>query len=211
VVHDFATKYFALPPRHTTVIADAVSYASETAQSDQKFDYIIHDVFTGGAEPVDLFTIEFLQNLHAMLKNNGVIAINYAGDLLLPPPRIIANTIKAVFPNCRIYRESEPPSETVLLKDRRDFTNMVFFCINSGAKVTFRKAKDSDFLQSGARRHYLMPEHEIKPEVLQEKAGDGGVLYKNQTERFTGWQQKSAAGHWAVMRTVLPKEVWENW
>lgn len=39
------------------------------------FDYIIHDVFTGGAEPIDLFTEEFLLSLNAMLKPSGVIAI----------------------------------------------------------------------------------------------------------------------------------------
>jgi hypothetical protein len=35
----------------------------------------VHDVFTGGAEPVDLFTLEFLQSLGRVLKPNGVIAI----------------------------------------------------------------------------------------------------------------------------------------
>lgn len=75
VVHKFATKYFALPPNHTAVIADAVSYASEQAKSGAKYDYVVHDVFTGGAEPVELFTLEFLQDLNSILKPGGVIAI----------------------------------------------------------------------------------------------------------------------------------------
>lgn len=75
VVHDFATKYFALPSGHTAVIEDAVTYASKVVQTPQKFDYIVHDVFTGGAEPVDLFTLEFLQDLHSLLKPGGVIAL----------------------------------------------------------------------------------------------------------------------------------------
>ena len=75
VVYDFATKYFALPSGHKAVIADAVSYASELARSEEKYDYIVHDVFTGGAEPVDLFTLEFIQDLHSILKPGGVIAI----------------------------------------------------------------------------------------------------------------------------------------
>ena len=41
----------------------------------EKFDYIVHDVFTGGAEPVDLFTVEFISNLKALLTPNGVVAI----------------------------------------------------------------------------------------------------------------------------------------
>lgn len=76
VVHEFASKYFKLPSNHTAVIADAVSYTQELVnKTDNKFDYIVHDVFTGGAEPVPLFTLEFLQNLHALLKPNGVVAI----------------------------------------------------------------------------------------------------------------------------------------
>lgn len=75
VVHEYALKYFALPTDHTPVIRDAVSYAHEVAQSGQKFTYIVHDVFTGGAEPVDLFTVEFIQDLYDSLADTGVIAI----------------------------------------------------------------------------------------------------------------------------------------
>lgn len=75
VVYDFAQKYFSLPKNHVAVIADAVSYTAELVQTSQKYDYIIHDVFTGGAEPLELFTVEFIQDLSAILKPGGVIAI----------------------------------------------------------------------------------------------------------------------------------------
>ena len=75
VVYDFATKYFELPANHTAVIADAVAYASMSVELGHKFDYIVHDVFTGGAEPISLFTFEFLSDLHSLLKPNGVIAL----------------------------------------------------------------------------------------------------------------------------------------
>lgn len=78
VVYDYATRYFNLPSNHTAIIEDAVFYVQKIdAQGDsrQVYDYIIHDVFTGGAEPVDLFTQEFLQGLSNMLSANGIIAI----------------------------------------------------------------------------------------------------------------------------------------
>lgn len=77
VVHEFASKYFSLPSNHTAVIEDAVGYTDRLASNpdEKRFDYIVHDVFTGGAEPIALFTLEFLQNLDALLKPNGVIAI----------------------------------------------------------------------------------------------------------------------------------------
>lgn len=85
VVYDFAAKYFSLPSGHTAIIADAVAYASQLARTEKKFDYVVHDVFTGGAEPVDLFTLEFVQDLHAILKPGGVIAI-VSGSLLTKEP-----------------------------------------------------------------------------------------------------------------------------
>jgi hypothetical protein len=228
IVHEYATKYFALPPDHTAVIADAVSYADAVARSGEQYDYVVHDVFTGGAEPVELFTVEFIRDLRAILKPSGVIAIvslptvvffflafannlqNYAGDLLLPSARIIVQTIKTVFPTCRVFRESEPSAEKIA-EDGRDFTNMVIFCTNAADKVTFRKPVEADFLHSRARKMFLLPQHEVDETVFAEIENDGGILSRNDTERFKGWQQKSALGHWAVMRTVLPAKVWENW
>ncbi|KAI4273911.1 MAG: hypothetical protein L6R38_006238, partial [Xanthoria sp. 2 TBL-2021] len=73
-VHDFATRYFNLPSNHTPIIEDAVVFVDRT-KHQRKYDYIIHDVFTGGAEPIDLFTLEFLTGLKDMLTADGVIAI----------------------------------------------------------------------------------------------------------------------------------------
>lgn len=76
IVYDYAVKYFGLPSNHIAAIEDAVTYTARIVQDQaQSFDYIIHDVFTGGAEPIPLFTLEFLQSLNSLLKPNGVIAI----------------------------------------------------------------------------------------------------------------------------------------
>jgi spermidine synthase len=75
-VHDLAVKHFDLKQNREPVLKNAVKYtAGLVEQGNQTFDYVIHDVFTGGAEPVDLFTLEFLEGLSALLKPDGVIAI----------------------------------------------------------------------------------------------------------------------------------------
>lgn len=76
-MHKFATQYFNLPSNHIPVIADAVKFVKEAESSPNspQYDYIVHDVFTGGAEPAELFTYEFLSGLHSLLKEDGVIAI----------------------------------------------------------------------------------------------------------------------------------------
>ena len=78
VVHDFATRYFHLPSNHTSVIGDAMYFVGKALVAGPEhysYDYVIHDVFTGGAEPPDLFTEGFLAGLRDLLKPDGVVAI----------------------------------------------------------------------------------------------------------------------------------------
>lgn len=74
VVHDFATQHFDLPSNHTSIIQDAVPFVEQN-EGVKKYDYIIHDVFTGGVEPMALFTLDFLRGLKNLLKSDGVVAI----------------------------------------------------------------------------------------------------------------------------------------
>ncbi|KAB5583281.1 S-adenosyl-L-methionine-dependent methyltransferase [Coniochaeta sp. 2T2.1] len=214
VVVDFAHKYFALPEEGKgldTVVEDAVSFAERGAKEagQGKYDYIVHDVFTGGAEPVPLFTLEFLQNLAALLKPNGVIAINYAGDFALPPPAVVTKTVREVFPSCRVFRE-HPRDEDTLKKTGADFTNMVFFCTKLSGGVRFREVKEGDLLNSPSREQFLMPKHEVLEKDYLVGLEEG-VIRQNDTGKLERWHVQSAVGHWGVMRSVLPKEVWENW
>jgi spermidine synthase len=123
VVHEYATKYFGLPTNHKAVIEDAVSYAAELAQTEEKYDYIVNDVFTGGAEPVDLFTLEFLSDLNTILKPGGVIAIVslphyflYFSNRSRTTPAIFSSPRHAS--SCKLLKPSSPlaaSSENLLL------------------------------------------------------------------------------------------------
>jgi hypothetical protein len=214
VVVDFAHRYFALPEEGQgldTVVEDAVSFAARRAgeAAGGRYDYIVHDVFTGGAEPVALFTLEFLRNLASLLKPNGVIAINYAGDFALPPPAVVVTTIREIFPSCRIFRE-HPRDEETLRKTGGDFTNMVIFCTKLSTGVEFRDVREGDLLNSPSREQFLVPKHEVlEGDFLV--GTEEGVLTKNDTGKLEKWHKTSAVGHWGVMRSVLPNEVWENW
>jgi hypothetical protein len=78
VVYQFAAKYFTLPPQLHVVIEDAIAFVEKSQAeggNQSTYDYIVHDVFTGGAEPIALFTQEFLRGLSDMLTADGVIAI----------------------------------------------------------------------------------------------------------------------------------------
>ncbi|KAF4595856.1 spermine/spermidine synthase [Ophiocordyceps camponoti-floridani] len=212
VVYEFAVKYFDLKENNAPVLEDAVSYTSSlSATAPQSYDYIIHDVFTGGAEPVQLFTLEFLQSLEKLLKPNGVIAINYAGDLALPPPAIIMRTIKRVFPTCRVFREVPPDAKAMEL-DGADFANMAIFCTKSSSPLTFRSPTPADHLESETRKMFLTLEHEmLESEILSRHQDDATVLLRNDTSAVEKWHEQGALGHWAIMRRMLPASVWERW
>ncbi len=234
VVYEYATKYFSLPTDHISIIDDALSYvetAQQVGQQRECYDYIIHDVFTGGAEPVDLFTTEFLTGLSDLLKPDGAIAVvsptyirsshgqgikrrsqNYAGDLLLPSARLVIHTIKSIFPTCRIFRESAPLSSSIS-DAGYDFTNVIVFCTKTPHPFKFRSPGEADFLGSGARTSYLLPQHEIDGSMFERREGEGDlqVLKKGRTQKLDEWQRQSAVGHWGIMRTVLPNLIWENW
>jgi hypothetical protein len=121
----------------------------------------------------------------------------------------VEQTIRAVFPSCRIFRE-HPRDEDEVEKQGRDFTNMVFFCKKQPGELSFRPATAADMLDSRSREAFLVPRYEV-PDSMFAVGPDVGLLRANDTAKLVKWQVKSALGHWEVMRTVLPKVVWENW
>ncbi|KAL7794511.1 S-adenosyl-L-methionine-dependent methyltransferase [Trichoderma ceciliae] len=211
-VYEFAQKYFELRENHPAVIEDAVKYTSRTAnETKEVYDYIVHDVFTGGAEPVDLFTLEFFHNLHTLLKPDGVIAVNYAGDLMLPAPKVIVRTILQDFPTCRLFRENPADPEAVA-QTGSDYANMVIFCRKTKGALTFRQSVRADHLNSPSRQHYLNPRNEILARDLFSIGKDeAGILRRNKTDRVREGQQANADGHWVIMRKDLPATFWERW
>ena len=216
VVHEFATTYFGLPSSHTSVIGDAVTIVESTVKAGlgSLYDYIIHDVFTGGAEPVELFTAEFLSGLNYLLKPDGVIAINYAGDLTLPAASYVVRTILAVFPSCRIYREHAPPLAKPDSANPNavapDFSNVVIFCKKTSSPITFRKPVAADYLGSALRKEFMVPKHELA--ITSENFQlEGEILMRGKTKQLEKWHVQSAIGHWKLMRGLLPDAVWENW
>ncbi|KAL9086064.1 MAG: hypothetical protein Q9165_007276 [Trypethelium subeluteriae] len=219
VVHEFATKYFSLDSNHISVLRDAVPWVEAVSRtSPASYDFIIHDVFTGGAEPASLFTVEFLSGLGDLIKDDGVIAINYAGDLNLPTTALVLRTIHNVFPICRMFRDAAPSSNESL----SDFINMVLFCIkpsNRRNDIVFRNPVEADFLESVGRRQHLAPkpEHEVPfpPPIAkgseEQDESTRPLLRKETINLLEKYQFEGAARHWRIMRDVVPPVVWENW
>ncbi|KAK4961911.1 hypothetical protein LTR10_002404 [Elasticomyces elasticus] len=211
VVHEYATKYFGLPKQHKAVLQDAVTWVSgEAAGNTTKYEYIIHDVFTGGAEPLPLFTDSFLGGLRSLLKPNGVIAINYAGDLRLEVTTRILNTIYQTFDGqCKIFGDAPTKSGGA---ENEEFLNMAVFCRNSLGSIAFRKPTRADWLGSRSREQYLLPREDFEIPFPSIKEGsERQILKKGEEGAWRKEQEVSAIRHWRIMRRVIPDIVWELW
>ncbi|KAG0637339.1 S-adenosyl-L-methionine-dependent methyltransferase [Tuber brumale] len=213
VVHQYASEFFQLIENHTAYIEDAITFVkrenSYRGKDRKKYEYILHDVFTGGAVPASLFTLEFFVGLRDLLSEDGVIAINWAGDLKLKAAKSIIETVRTVFDGCRVFREDMPGED--IDKATVDYTNMVIFCTRSLDPYTFRAPADADILGSITRRHFLFPKFEIDLDQYFGVSGEFTLLSESNIDALIGWQETSALGHWRVIRTVLPPVVWENY
>jgi hypothetical protein len=222
-----STTTFSLSDILPAAIAWAKGYPDEIPTDDPsslaetpavlQYDYILHDVFTGGAEPLPLFTREFLADLRALLKPHGVAALNYAGDLTLPLTAKVLNTIDLAFDrNCALYRDSLP-EEDPAEGSSSTFANYILFCRNApGGSLAFREPDKGDYLESLSRRQHLFPRAEYKVGFpLRGAAGEGKVeadlVLTEEEVRGGKWkreQEESAGRHWGIMRVVLPGWVW---
>jgi spermidine synthase len=72
-VYDLATKYFNLEPKHNIYIQDGRDFINY--EPSQYYDYVLHDVFTGGSVPSSLFSFEALEQIKRILKKDGVLAL----------------------------------------------------------------------------------------------------------------------------------------
>ncbi|KAJ6515616.1 spermidine synthase [Mycena sanguinolenta] len=217
-VYDAARLYFGLPehPPENLFLEDARGWAAKrrasigTGKSLPLFDIAVHDCFSGGGVPEHIYTVEFWEDLKAVLHPEGVLVVNFAGMIKSDASRMISQTLKTSFGHCRAFHDSqrglkEEEYETELI-------NLVFFCSPSETPLTFREARRADYLDSYLREHVLsgLPEREVPLELLTGQLDSRFIL--TDTHNPLGKLQKAQGPHhWWLMRQVLPDIFWETY
>ncbi|KAJ6539617.1 spermine/spermidine synthase [Mycena capillaripes] len=217
-VYDAARLFFGLPDHApgNLFLEDARAWAArrraivEVGKPDDLFDIVVHDCFSGGGVPEHIFTVEFWDDLKAALHPEGVVVVNFAGTIKSDASRMISQTLRASFGNCRAFHDSqggvkEEEYETELI-------NLVFFCSPHENPLTFRKARRSDYLDSYLREHVLsaLPNREVPLELLTGQLEDRFIL--TDTHNPLGkLQDAQGHHHWSLMRQVLPDIFWETY
>jgi spermidine synthase len=74
IVVEYAGKFFNLPSGNMTHIGDGRAFIDDIAL-EKSYDYVLHDVFTGGIVPKGLFSVEALMKIKQILKHDGILAL----------------------------------------------------------------------------------------------------------------------------------------
>ncbi len=115
-----AKDYFSFRASGQVLVGDARYQVKNLAKN---YDFIIHDCFTGGSEPIHLLSIEMLQSLRLRLKDRGVLALNFVGFTQgehRKTVNAVARTLSEIFPYQRTFLSA--PGEK--------FNDFVFFASN---------------------------------------------------------------------------------
>ncbi|MYA21532.1 MAG: SAM-dependent methyltransferase [Gemmatimonadetes bacterium] len=71
-----AQQHFLYEPSGALLVGDA---RYEIRRLNQQYDFIVHDCFTGGSVPSHLLSVEMLRDLDRLLKDDGLLALNFVG------------------------------------------------------------------------------------------------------------------------------------
>ena len=77
-IGEVARRYFALSGNVNVIVDDARHYLEQT---QKKYDLILFDVYRGEAPPPHVFTVESLAKTKSLLKEDGLIVVNFNGFL----------------------------------------------------------------------------------------------------------------------------------
>ena len=218
-------------------VADARAWLRERAQQQPRavYDFILHDVFSGGSTEPRLFTEQLFKDAAKLLRDEphrrGVLVVNFWGftrGARAADTRMLLRTLRRVFAHVRLFADDDGVGDadeldTARLHEEEEVEprNLVFFA--SRTRMGFRAATEQDFLGSVVRESVLgaFPRLEVDvSEVLRVpsslRAGDGdelddeAVIDDAAAERLAVLQRPAALAHHAILNSVWPHEFWAN-
>ncbi|KAJ2616797.1 hypothetical protein H4S08_000633 [Coemansia sp. RSA 1365] len=202
-VYDAAVRFFNLPRNLNAVhLMDGRRFIDEAPT--ETYDYVVHDVFTGGSVPASLFSQSAVTQLRRILKPDGILAMNYVG---VPNDKRtlshVARTLRMAFPNVRCFAET--------IDDMDGMVNMMFFA--SAEPIVFDIT--SDVLQAIGRSTICA---RMLSEMQKNELDLAGLMDDPSVRPITDdwnplpeWQVGTAVKHWHAMRGLFPTEYWLNY
>ncbi|KAM0748557.1 hypothetical protein T439DRAFT_327816 [Meredithblackwellia eburnea MCA 4105] len=201
VVHDFSKKYFGVgEPSGGLYLEDAREFLKRESEiGEKKYDYIIHDVFTGGTVPSLLFTVEFWASAKKVLTPTGIVGINFAGNIKSRASHLVISTIMYSFNHCRAWEDGPP---------KGDFRNIVILC-SPQSTVRMRNPVPVDYLPWPSAKIRKRVFDTYKDFEIDLRGTDRKEVVWDKTKGVLDREQvPGAREHYEIMKKVLPDTVW---
>ncbi|KAK3846320.1 MAG: hypothetical protein J3R72DRAFT_434624 [Linnemannia gamsii] len=222
-VFDFATEYFDWPAPNEKFIQDGRQFIRNAPEG--KYDYVIHDVFTGGGVPPSLFSLEALHDIQRIMRPDGVLALNMVGSenpIKAQALNSVRHTLHTAFKHVVAFKESPDDDDA--------YQNIVFFAAQFPIEFedyeppAYPSQEQIEFWQKqhqagGHSGHALRPS-EMRDWILgsfQDWAlktpydPTKGELILDRNNTLNGMQRMGAEDHWHAMRSLLPLDFWINY
>jgi spermidine synthase len=116
-----AAEFFPFKRPRRLIVGDA---RYEVSKLTDRYDFIIHDCFTGGSVPAHVLSVEMLRTLRTRLNDGGIFALNFFGfnqGADAAALEAVVATIRAVFPHTRVLTTqpgANPIDNIVFASDR---------------------------------------------------------------------------------------------
>ena len=181
-----ARDYFGFEGTGRLIVGDA-RYQIRGLQ--KKYDFIIHDCFSRGVVPSHLLSVEMLEDLRALLNDDGLLALNffgYARGERALPAAAVSKTIEAVFPFRRVFVSSLTT----------ELTDHVFFA--SMNPLAFQPEKVD---AAPSRRGQLMLENLLQNET--DIPSDRGFVITDDFNPLESLQMRKAEVYWSRLLSDL--------
>lgn len=116
-----ARAYFPFQSPRRLIVGDA---RYELARLPERYDFIVHDCFTGGSIPAHVLSAEMLRDVRAHLNEGGVLALNFFGfnrGADASALEAVAATVRSVFAEQRVLSTApgENPIDNIILASDR--------------------------------------------------------------------------------------------
>jgi MFS family permease len=193
----YAKEFFGFTPNGQVAAEDGRRYLAETTKS---YDIIVHDTFTGGTTPEHLLTQEAFSLVHARLRPNGVMVLNFVGHQRGPRAAgalATLATLRTVFKEVRAFRDVSPADGP------DELSNIVFFASDSPFEFSgiAARAPDGPIARVAAK----IADWEL---FRSEAETSGAPIVTDERNPLALLEMPTAAEHFSAMQSLLPREVW---
>ena len=127
-IAEVGREYFGLSGKVNVIVDDARHYLEET---QKKYDLIFFDIYRGESPPPHVFTLQSLEKTKSLLKEDGLIVVNFNGYLerrIGLPARSIYKTLLAAGLEARFLPTPGPEANRNLLfvvsRKKQDFSTV---------------------------------------------------------------------------------------